>query len=366
MLEIGVELAGTLNLAEVLETALEKAETLCRAETSSIWEVDRITSELFFRVVRGRVAGRIRGRRVPLGQGIVGSVAESLCGEIVNDVANDPRWQGDLAGSFETRAILAVPLQAHGRVVGVLQLLNPTAKLAFEDADLERMRLFAAPLGQAIENARLYASLEGRFRDTVSALAEAIAKRDPYTAGHVRRVVSYSVLIGAEMDLDRASLDRLRMAATLHDVGKVAVPDRVLGKNGPLDVDEMRLMQCHPVDGAHIIGHIEELRDVIAGVRSHHERIDGRGYPDGLSGAEIPRDAKIIAVADTYDAMTTTRPYRSALSHGEAIAEIHRGSGSQFCPEVVAAFDRLTERQAFSLDEGEALLTVLSGEQEQG
>jgi len=364
LLEIGVELASSLDHNKVMELALEKAEVLCHAETSSIWEVDHSRGELFFRVVRGTAAEEIRGLRVPLGSGIVGSVARKAEGEIVNDVASDPRWRGDLGSHFKTRAILAVPLLAQGRVVGVLQLLNPVGQEVFEPADLERMRLFAAPLGQAIENARLYQALKSQFVDTVTALAEAIEKRDPYTGGHVRRVVAYSVLLGRELGISREELETLRLSAALHDVGKIAVPDDVLRKPAPLDPVEEALMKRHPVDGHDIVSRIRELRGVLPGVRSHHERLDGHGYPDGLLDPEIPLLARVIAVADTYDAMTTSRPYRRALAIESASDEIRRGAGSQFCPRVVAAFDRLQAREGFTVAEGERLLASLFGDLE--
>ena len=359
MLEIGVELAGSLDVSQVLEMAMDHAEKLCRAETSSIWQVDEERGDLYFRVVRGRAAHDIRHLRVPMGRGIVGNVASTGSGEIVNDVASDPRWGGDLSSGFTTRAILAVPLLARARVVGVLQLLNPVDKARFETSDLERMRLFAAPLGQAIDNARLYSALKHLYLDTVTALAEAVEKRDPYTGGHVRRVVLYSLLLGHELGLDAGRLERLRIAATLHDVGKIAVPDDVLRKPAPLDDEEMQVMQRHTVDGADILARIPDLRDVLPGVRSHHERLDGRGYPDGLLAEQIPLNARIIAVADTYDAMTSSRPYRRALPHEVAAAEVRRGGGSQFCPEVVAAFERLDARGELTTEAGQRLLDDL-------
>ncbi len=365
LLEIGVELAGSLDLNRVLELALDRAEKLCRAETSSVWQLDESSSELYFRVVRGRVAGDIRHQRVKLGEGIVGRVAQSGEGEIVNDVRSDPRWRGDLASAFQTRAILAVPLRARGRRVGVLQLLNPIDKESFDLEDLERMRLFAAPLGPAIDNARLYTALKSLYLDTVTALAEAVEKRDPYTGGHVRRVVLYSVLLGHEMGLDYADLDRLRIASTLHDVGKIAVPDEVLRKPAPLDDNEYSIMKRHTIDGAEILSRIPELRDILPGVRSHHERLDGEGYPDGLREEEIPLNARIIAVADTYDAMTSTRPYRKALEHDVAVAEIRRGSGTQFCPRVVAAFESLVANGELTVETGRAVMARLFGETSQ-
>jgi putative nucleotidyltransferase with HDIG domain len=360
LLEIGLELASSLRLTTVLELALQKAEELCRAETSSIWEVDEERKELFFRVVRGRAADEIRDLRIPLGSGIVGSVAQSRQAELVNNVGADTRWKGEAAGGFETRAMLTVPLVARGRAVGVLQLLNPVGKDGFDADDLRRMELFAGPLAQAVVNARLYASQKRLFVDTVTALAEAIEKRDPYTGGHVRRVVCYSLLLAREMGASDEGLEEIRLAATLHDVGKIGVPDEILGKPAPLDAHEREIMKRHVLDGAEIVSRIRELRRLVPGVRNHHERMDGQGYPDALEEGEIPLMARIIAVADTFDAMTTSRPYRQGLPADRAAAEIQSCGGVQFCPRVVGAFARLHQRGRFTLEAGEEVLTALS------
>jgi HD-GYP domain-containing protein (c-di-GMP phosphodiesterase class II) len=359
LLDIGVKLAGTLELATVLELALENAEEVCRAETSSIWELDEERGELFFRVVRGSAAGTIRDLRVPLGAGIVGSVAASGEAEVVNDVAADPRWQGDSSDEFQTRAILAVPLRAQGKVIGVVQLLNPVGRDRFTAGDLWRMRQFAAILAPALQNARLWTAQRRQFFHTVTALAEALEKRDPYTGGHVRRVVAYTVLLGRQMGLSREELRDLRLAATLHDVGKITIPDHILGKPSPLEPDEVEIMRRHAADGAAIVSHLANPW-VLHGVRSHHERVDGKGYPDGLTDPEIPLAARIIAVADTYDAMTTSRPYRAGLPHERASAEILGSAGTQFCPRVVAAFRALCEAGRFSLERAEEAVRAIS------
>jgi HD-GYP domain-containing protein (c-di-GMP phosphodiesterase class II) len=353
LLDVSVKLSGTLDLAAVLELAMETAEEVCRAETSSIWELDEDRGDLFFRVVRGRAAGDIRGLRVPSGVGIVGSVAQSGKAEVINDVAADPRWHGDPTSEFQTRAILAVPLLARGKVIGVVQLLNPVDRDRFTGADLWRMRQFAAILAPTLQNARLYAAQRRQFFNMVTALAETLDKRDPYTGGHVRRVVGYTVLLGAEMGLDREELRDLRLAATLHDIGKITTPDRVLGKPSPLDAEEVEIMRRHAADGAAIVSHLANPW-VVHGVRSHHERPDGKGYPDGLTGEQIPLAPRIIAVADTYDAMTTSRPYRQGLPAARAAEEILAGAGTQFCPQVVAAFQRLFESGRFSYEAAEA------------
>jgi HD-GYP domain-containing protein (c-di-GMP phosphodiesterase class II) len=359
LLDIGVKLAGTLELATVLELALENAEEVCRAETSSIWELDEERGELFFRVVRGSAAGEIRDLRVPLGAGIVGSVAASGEAEVVNDAAADPRWQGDASDEFQTRAILAVPLRAQGKIIGVVQLLNPVGRDRFTAGDLWRMRQFAAILAPALQNARLWTAQRRQFFHTVTALAEALEKRDPYTGGHVRRVVAYTVLLGRQMGLSREELRDLRLAATLHDVGKITTPDRILGKPSPLDPDEAEIMRRHAADGAAIVSHLANPW-VLHGVRSHHERVDGKGYPDGLTDPEIPLAARIIAVADTYDAMTTSRPYRAGLPHERAAAEILGSAGTQFCPRVVATFRALCDAGRFSLELAEEAVRMIS------
>jgi HD-GYP domain-containing protein (c-di-GMP phosphodiesterase class II) len=359
LLEIGARFAGTLDPESVFELALENAERVCHAETSSIWELDEPARELFFRVVRGKAAGEIRNLRVPVGQGIVGDVARHGRPAVVNDVEADPRWQGDPQGIFRTRAILAVPLAVRGQVIGVLQLLNPVGRERFTRDDLRRMELYAATLAPPLQNARLWAAQRRQFLSLVTALAETLEKKDPYTGGHVRRVVGYSLLLGTELGLSREELKDLWLAATLHDIGKIGVPDQILSKPSALDDREVEIMKRHTIYGSEIVAHLANPQ-VLGGVRNHHERIDGRGYPDGLAKEAVPQPARIIAVADTFDAMTTSRPYREGLSRERAAAEIAAGAGNQFCPRVVAAFLGLFESGRFSLDSPESVLESTS------
>jgi HD-GYP domain-containing protein (c-di-GMP phosphodiesterase class II) len=359
LFEIGGRLAGTLDVQTVLERALENAESVCQAETSSIWELDEERQELFFRVVRGKAAGAIRNLRVPVGEGLVGSVARSGVPEMVNDVASDPRWRGDSA-LFQTRAILTVPLVAEGRVIGVMQLLNPVERDRFTEGDLRRMILFAGILAHPLQNARLHTAQQRQFFTMVTALAETLDKRDPYTGGHVRRVVAYSLLLGFQMMLSREEMRDLWLASTLHDIGKIATPDRILGKPSPLDRDEVEIMKRHPLDGAAIVQHLAN-DNVLKGVRNHHERVDGKGYPDGLSGDQLPPVARIIAVADTYDAMTTSRPYRAGLPPERAVQEILSSVGTQLCPSVVEAFHSLYQSGRFTVEAGEEVLRSITG-----
>jgi ribonuclease P protein subunit RPR2 len=176
---------------------------------------------------------------------------------------------------------------------------------------------------------------------TVRALSNAVEARDAYTGKHAERVARYAIEIGRELGLTRPDAPEIEFGFLLHDVGKLAVPDSILFKPGPLTAEERSLMSRHTTVGAEIIADIEFLAEASKVVRSHHERWDGGGYPDGLAGKEIPLTARVFAVADVFDALTTDRPYRSALSFEEAHEMIVDESGKHFDPDVVGAFQRI-------------------------
>lgn len=176
---------------------------------------------------------------------------------------------------------------------------------------------------------------------TVGALANAIEARDPYTRGHTDRVSRMALVICEAMGWSREQLRVAKMGSLLHDIGKIGVPDSILMKPGRLEPSEMERMRAHPTIGAMILQGIDELRPAVPFVIAHHERWDGRGYPHGLSSEQIPIEGRILAIADTYDAMTSARPYRAPLAPDEAAAEIRQCAGTQFDPAVAAVFDDL-------------------------
>ncbi|WP_264841735.1 sensor domain-containing diguanylate cyclase/phosphohydrolase [Caldinitratiruptor microaerophilus] len=195
--------------------------------------------------------------------------------------------------------------------------------------------------------------LRRAHRAVLHTLTAAIDARDPYTHGHSNRVAEYTVAIARQMGLSPQDIERLRYAALLHDIGKLGVDDRVLRKRGPLNAAERAAMMEHPVIGAQLLEKAGVFEEVMAGVRHHHEWYNGGGYPDGLAGEAIPLDARIIGVADAFDAMTSDRPYRPALSPAQALAQLQEGQGVQFDPIVVEAFAR-----AFEVGEIEAAARV--------
>jgi putative nucleotidyltransferase with HDIG domain len=182
------------------------------------------------------------------------------------------------------------------------------------------------------------------FLSTVWALASAIDAKDAYTHGHSQRVARYAAALGRAVGFDDQEIERLELSAVLHDVGKIGVPEAILNKPERLTAAEMAVMRSHPEKGAEILSSIRAMRDVVPGVLHHHERFDGAGYPTKLKGQNIPLQARIILVADTFDAMTSSRPYRLALPIHVAMAELRRCSGSQFDPRLSEAFMTLVER----------------------
>lgn len=345
-------LNSTLDPDTVRQKALEATCQLLGCETASILLVDFSTGELYWETALGEAGKKLqRTIRLPINnQSIAGYVVMTGDKLIINDAENDPRhFRGvKKETSFQTRNMLCIPLKSKDRIIGVLQALNKlpsvppkSSRHAWPDFYAEDMILFET-LGHqvaiAVENSQLYARLKKSFYDTVEVLADAIEKKDRITGGHTKRVVHYSMCIAKYLHLDQEEMDRVRLGAVLHDVGKIGIEDKILKKAAPLDLSEWPVMKTHPELGYQIMKRVEGLEDVLAALRLHHERWDGKGYPLGLLGEEIPLVARIIAVADTFDAMISTRPYREGLSPEVVFNEIVKNKGTQFCPHVVEAF----------------------------
>lgn len=337
--ELSSLINSTLDPKEIRERAIEAATRLMYAEAGSLLLVDQETGELFFEVALGEKGKKLKEIRLKRGEGIAGWVAENKEPLIIHDVQSDQRFfkSADEKTTFITKNMICVPVQTKEKVIGVLQAINKK-KGSFDKEDLEIFGALANQVATAIENANLYEELKEAFYDTIMALVDTIEKRDPYTGGHTKRVMEYSIAIGKAMELSKKELENLRLAAILHDVGKIGVRDDVLLKEEKLNPHELEKMSRHTEYGVEILGYIRQLKDIIPGVRSHHERFDGKGYPDHLDGAEIPIIGRIIAVADTFDAMTTDRPYRKALSVETASEELRNNIGTQFDGEIVNAF----------------------------
>jgi HD-GYP domain-containing protein (c-di-GMP phosphodiesterase class II) len=253
---------------------------------------------------------------------------------------------------FET--VACIPSYFREDLLGILLLGAKNNGRKFGRDELDFFVALASDVAMAIRNAQLFRELELEldkkkrlFINTTVALAAAIDAKDHYTRGHTARVVSLSLEIAKKLiqknksAFDEKFLENLHIASLLHDIGKIAIPESILNKQGSLNDEERKRMEEHPLRGVTILEPIKELEDAVLGVKYHHEKYDGSGYPEGLKGDKIPLIASIISVADTFDAIITDRPYHRALSKKETIEEIQRVSGKQLNPQVVGTLVEL-------------------------
>lgn len=351
LIELSSLINSSLDPGEVSKRAVEAAVRLLEVEAGSLILIDPDSEELFFEVALGDKGARVKEIRLKKGQGIAGWVAEKGEPVIVQDVQSDPRFfkLADEKSKFTTRDMVCVPVKSKDKILGVLQAINKKNGI-FDEQDKDALLALANQVAIAIDNANLYQELKEAFYGTAEALAETIEKRDPYTGGHTRRVMNYCLMIGKSIGLSEKELEDLRLAAILHDVGKIGVRDDILLNKNRLTREEFELMIMHSRYGAEILGHIKQLKDIIPGVRSHHERIDGKGYPDNLKNGDIPLMARIIAVADTFDALTAARPYGKAISIGAALKELRKNAGIQFDKDIVDTFTKLYQEKRYPVE----------------
>jgi HD-GYP domain-containing protein (c-di-GMP phosphodiesterase class II) len=339
-------LNSTLDPYEIRRMAMEAACQLIDAEVASLLLLDKRTKKLYFEIALGENEKTLKTLTLNLGEGIAGWVAKTGKPLLVNQPEKERRFlrEIDRKTRFKTRNLLCVPVKAKRKVVGVLEVVNKKGETGFDEGDLSLLTSLSDQVAIALDNARLYQELEETFFQTAESLAEAIEQRDPYTGGHTRRVGEYSLAIAKHLKLNRQEKKWLKIASALHDIGKIGIEDRILRKPERLSREEFDTIKLHSNMGAEILKHIRQLKEIIPGVKYHHEKVNGAGYPEGLRGEKIPLLARIVAVADTYDAMTTDRPYRPALSKEEAVRELKRCAGTQFDENVVRAFNQAYRR----------------------
>jgi HD-GYP domain-containing protein (c-di-GMP phosphodiesterase class II)/pSer/pThr/pTyr-binding forkhead associated (FHA) protein len=241
-------------------------------------------------------------------------------------------------------SVICALLRSPRKKLGVLHLDRGPFQEPFNQDDLHLADALAASVSAAIECSQLMEQQQKNFLLTVSALANAVELRDAYTSKHTNRVTDYALFVAEELGLSSAERRHIAIGTPLHDIGKIGIEDSILRKPGKLTEEEFEIMKTHTIRGYEILKDLPDMGPCLPIVRNHHERWDGKGYPDGLAGERIPKLARIVAVADAFDAMTTDRPYRRALSIEAAFAEIQQKAGSQFDPEMARAFLRLRPR----------------------
>ena len=252
----------------------------------------------------------------------------------------------------KVHSLVVTSLKIQGRTIGFLAAVSFTRGRRFDEGQRKLLSIVSNRAAAAIENAKLYEDLKATFHQTIKGLASAIDKMDRYTSGHSERVAAYAQLLAIKLGLSEGEVEIVRQAALMHDVGKIGCVMN-LNKPGKLSQEEYETFKLHPAFGRDILEPITFLHPLIPGVHLHHERFDGHGYPLGLKGQNIPLLARIIAVADTYDAMTSDRAYRKALQHSVAVNEVKRCAGSQFDPEIAHTFADAIEAQRAEQEEAQ-------------
>jgi len=327
---------------ETLLTSIMKSATrMLEVEAISLLLIDEATNELVFRVVLGEKSSEIKEFRIPINESsIAGWVAKNGKPLIVNDVAKDSRFNAQYSKKieFKTKSILCVPLKIGERIIGVAEAINKLGDASFTVADEGLFSTVANQIAMATENTKLNQDLRDLFFSTVRSLVTAIEAKDPYTKGHSERVTDYTLFLARALNLQEEEIEILHLAGLLHDIGKIGVMEGVLGKKEKLTEEDWKAIKQHPVIGAKILEPVKPMARIIPYILHHHERYDGKGYPDGLKGEDIPFYSRMIAIGDTFDAMTSDRPYRKGLPVYVALDEIKKNTGIQFDPRLAEIF----------------------------
>lgn len=330
---LGRILNSSLSLDQILPEALTRTLELLHAKTASVMLLDEKGEELSIRLAHGLSDEIVSKTRVRLGERVSGRVAAS--GEPVLIRGNEVD---------DSDSSLCVPLLANNQVLGVLNIRTKIDGSDFTPQDLELATQLANIAAAAIENAELHNQLHDLFLSTVSALANSIDARDPYTKGHSERVTAYAVMIAEGLGLSNDEVEKLRYAGLLHDIGKIRIRDHILHKPGRLTKQEFDEMKKHPEYGVEIMRPVDAFKHILPAMLHHHERYDGGGYPYGLAGEDIPLSARILCVADCFDAMTSDRPYRKGMPIAEAVSELSKNKTTQFDSQLVDIFLSVVEQ----------------------
>lgn len=329
---------SSLNLREVLERVIDEIIRIMNAERGFIMLYNP-QDELEFQAARGMDRLTIDKPDFQVSKSIIRRVEQDKIPLLTNNAQKEDDFgQQRSIVLLKLRSVLCVPMLLKERVLGIIYIDNSMQTGAFSEHDRDLLVAIAANAAVAIENARLYEEIRDAYDTTLEGWAHALELRDKETEGHSARVVELSLLLGREMGLSEEDLLHLKRGALLHDMGKMAIPDRILLKTGPLNPDEWDEMHRHPELAYQFLNNIAYLRKALDVPYCHHEKWDGTGYPRGLKASEIPLLARIFSVVDVWDAITSDRPYRAGMSKEEAIEHLYLQAGRHFDPLVVEAF----------------------------
>ena len=351
-------ISSALGRDELLNLVLRMAIIQTGATRGSILLKD--DTGCYLRIVAsvGLDAEIVSSVRVKVGEGIAGKVADEGSPVLVTNIDEHPEFS-KLARNYQDKSFMSVPLEcdesvlsvpvkgSRSRVIGVLNVHRKGTGENFSENALRLLCILASQAAASIENARLLDDLENTYMNAFGSMALLLEAKDPYTQGHTERVTGLCEDLGRALDLDAYDLHDLIVGARLHDIGKIGIHEAILNKPGELDEKEWLIVREHPVVADRVLAPIMFLQSARPIVRGHHERLDGKGYPDALMGEELSLGQKIIIVADAYDAMSSSRSYRGALSEEQIREELQANVGTQFDGDVVdALFDILQARSS--------------------
>lgn len=343
--QVGQAIAMMDNVHELLEKMLDEVFDVVRADRAyAVLIEDDGTGELRPAAFRASNTGEGSGP-LSISRSVVRKVIEEEKGILSADALTDERF--NTSESIEVqrvRALMCVPLKGRRRVLGMIYVDSNHARDVFNIDDLRMLAAIGVQAGIALENITLFEEKRELVIGSLRALVALLELRDPYTSGHAERVSAYTLAIGGALGMDTREQHDLELGCLLHDIGKVVIPDAILQKPAELTAEEREIVNAHPAQGASILANIKGTEQIIEAVRHHHEWFNGTGYPDGLSGDRIPLAARILAVADSFDAMHSERPYRDALPVEEVLSRLENAAGEQFDADIVEILCRLVVR----------------------
>jgi len=346
LFEISRSVNASLRPSQVLRTITETAVRITAAKACSIRLLNRERNELTAAASYGLSLDYLSKGPVRLSESAVDREVIGGRTMTILDVRHDPRIRyREEAAKEGLVSLLCLPLRRANEAFGVLRVYSG-ARHRWSPRERRLLQAFAEQAAVALDNARLHEDLRKNYFETVSALARAIEAKDPYTMGHSERVTDYALQLGRALQLTGEQMETLRFAATLHDIGKIGLTDESLARSGHLDMTEEILVRMHPLIGISILQPVEFLGPTLAPVRYHHERWDGKGYPEGRAGEDIPLLARVLAIANLYDRLQTGSPGKPALSPRQAIQEVRRVAGTVLDPNLTEVFLEMVEQTA--------------------
>jgi putative nucleotidyltransferase with HDIG domain len=343
----GKLLASSLNSNKLVDIATDMVVELMRVELGYLMLFNEKSRELSVKAFKNLKQKHIeREISIKTEKDVVKWIAYWKKPILVSELDELPirEFFRTMSEEIEPGIILSIPLVVNDKFIGLINLGEKESKKPFTQEDLRLLSTISGHIAMAMENAKLYEGLLKSYLSSVSALAEAIETKDPYTRGHSERVSKYATVLAQAMNLSESEVEGIRVTGILHDIGKIGVPEGLLLKFAPLTDAEFSVIKEHPVNSARIIEKAELPWDVTLLARHHHERYNGGGYPDGLKGKDIPLGARILALADTYEALLADRPYRRGFPKDKALEIIKEVAGTQLDPEIVPVFLELVEK----------------------